>query len=277
MAESRHRYVAQYRVDRADRDSGAASGSARTAGDRRAGRRRLVATTAVFAPVLAVAALPVTALVAFIAFPVGRATSMWLAGLLMVGLAVAAAVAVARSALGHQGANRARWWRPLIPILASAGVIGAAMVEMISGSRAPDPILALWFFATWWCAMFYVRAGRPWPVWQRVLWVATPVVTAVAIVFVLSSGFFSWRFERAVADLDAYVERLGEGERFEPRITFEGFTLLSRGQLGGCDAAFQMTGWHADDDRWIARCPNGAPDRDDVQQLSGNWYEYRID
>src|SRR4051794_27723417 len=113
-------------------------------------RRRMVALTAAFTPMVTVGALPITAVVAAVASIVANVTARWV-GLIVLAMAVVAmGYATARIAASYQDVPRRRGWRRWIPLVASVVVVAGCLAEIASGSKAPDPIMAVWFGALAW-------------------------------------------------------------------------------------------------------------------------------
>lgn len=235
---------------------------------------RFVALTAAFTPMVAVGALPVTALLGFGTSVLANATSAWVGLVVMITVVVVMGAWTARFALANQGAPRDRGWRRLVPFAITAGVVAAGLTEIVSGSKAADPVLALWFLAFAWMIVFVPRGRRRWSGAERILWAAAPTVTAVTIVVVWTAGLFAYRFDRSIDELDAYVKALEAGEQYQAGVEVGDFTIKNRGILRGCDRAFRIEGWHELDDRWIAYCPSGEPTGDGIDHLAGHWYEF---
>jgi hypothetical protein len=229
---------------------------------------------AMCAPMAAVALLPVTAFAGFVASTV----AVWLGSvagavvLLSVVFVVGYLIATVLFDYGSRPADSG--WRRFLPHGVTAGVVAAGLTEIISGSRAPDPVIALWFLALAWLVVLSAHVHERWSAVDRAVWFAGPIVTIAVIVVVWTSGFFALRFERSVDALDVYVSRLEAGQQFVPRTHVGWFTVLSVREVPGCRAAFEITGWHEGDDRLIAECPNGAAARPDLEHLAGDWYEY---
>ncbi len=223
---------------------------------------------------VAIAALPITAVLGLGASVLSNVTARWVGLVVLVAAVVAVGAWVASVAIDSGAPVRTGWWWRLLPYVATAGVVVAGLTEIISGSKAPDPILAMWFLACFWLYAFVPLASGASSRRHRVIWPIAPVVSVVVIVFVWTAGFFSIRFERSLDEFDAFADRLSAGERFEARTEIGSFVVRNRGRLPGCDQAFRITGFHELDDRWIARCPDGRPEGDDIDHIAGEWYEY---
>ena len=226
-------------------------------------------------PMAAVALAPVTALAGVIA----SALALWIGtvvgAVFLISVVLVVAYLIATVLFDYGSRPHDSGWRRFLPHAVSAGVLTAGLTEIISGSRAPDPVIALWFIALAWLVVFGAHVDARWSVARYVLWLSGPLVTVAMIIVIATSGFFALRFDRSVADLDAYVARLEAGERFVPHTEVGWFTLESRRLLPGCADAFVITGWHENDDRSIAYCPAGPPPNSDADHLSGSWYEYQ--
>jgi hypothetical protein len=101
-------------------------------------------------------------------------------------------------------------------------------------------------------------------------------VTFVTILFVWTQGFFSLRFARAVPELDAVAQQIANGEQIADGTDAGGFAVhhVSRGHIGGnegCDVGFRITGFHAEDTRYIAHCVDHP--KGDFTHLAGDWWE----
>lgn len=239
-------------------------------------RSRFVGVAAAFAPMLAVGLLPVTVGMGVAAEVVARVVSRPIALAFLVLVDLGAGALVARAAFRsrpHEGATG--WHGEVGAVGLTVALIVAGVTEVASGSRAPDPLLPMWFIAFVWLFLFFPRVLGPWGLLRRALWIVGPLVTICTIVFVGTAGFFSYRFERAVPHLDRYVTSLEAGTPYHTGVDVGGFQIRARGRLPGCDAAFRIDGWHESDDRWIAWCPAGAPQGDGIDLLAGDWYEYQ--
>jgi hypothetical protein len=271
MTSGRERYIEQYRRDHAG--GGARAEVARLGGPVPV-RRRLgtaVALGAVSVPGL----LPFTALVGVAVTGLGRAFGPVAAVVAFVVVFAAVGAVVQRVGVAQAGARRGGRRRAAVAAAATALVVAAAVTEMASGSRAPDPILLLWFAAFAWLLVFVPLVDMAWSALERWCWTVAPVAVLVLAPFVATDGYFGLRFDRARADLDRYVAEIDAGATFVAGREVGGFTVHSRGRLAGCDHAFRISGWHERDDRWIAWCPTAAPpDAAGVEHLAGDWYEY---
>jgi hypothetical protein len=239
-------------------------------------RRRMVVLTAAFTPMVAVAALPLTAVAAAVASIIANVTARWVGLVVLVAAMFALGYGAARWAANYQDVPATRGWRRWFPLAATVVVVGACLAEIVSGSRAPDPVIVLWFASIAWVAGFLPLAAGHWGPGRRVLWTVGPTVTFVAILFVWTQGFFSIRFARAVDDLDAVAQEVADGDRVPDGTHAGGFAVhhINRGHIGGnpgCDVGFWITGFHTDDTRYIAHCvdhPKGS-----FTHLAGDWWE----
>ena len=263
------RYIEQYRA------STAAGGIGGTAPP---DRRRMLVLTAAFSPMIAVAALPVTAGVAVVAFFVGNVTARWVGLVVLVAAVLGLGYLTARWAARYDDMPATRGWRRWLPLTATVVVVGSCLAEIVSGSRAPDPVLVLWLASMVWVVAFLPLAAGVWGPARRALWAVGPAVTFAAIVFVWTQGFFSLRFARAVAEFDALAQQVVSGDHVADGTHAGGFVVhdVNLGRLGrnaGCDVEFWITGWHEEDARYIAHCvrhPNG-----DFTHLTGDWWELK--
>lgn len=239
-----------------------------------ASRKRLVALTLAFAPMLAMGALPVTALIGIGAQAVSHFTSIGIGELFFAVVVVSGGALLARSAVAWPRLVTDTGVSRLLPVAVTALIVIAGATEIVSGSKAPDPVLAMWFLSFGWLFVFYPRSRQRWTPARRALWAVGPLVTSVVIVVVWTAGFFAYRFDRSLDELDRYVAELDAGARYHAGVRVGDFTIVSRGVLRGCDRAFHIEGWHERDDRWIAYCPGGPPNDHGVDHLAGDWYEY---
>ena len=261
------RYIEQYRARTA------AGGVAGTAPP---GRGRILVLTAAFTPMMAVAALPVTVAVAVGASLLGNVTASWVGLVIIVAAVVALGYLTARSAAKYDGMPAMRGWRRWLPLAATVVVAGSCLAEIVSGSRAPDPVIVLWLASMVWVAAFFPLAAGVWGPARRALWAVGPVLTFAAIMFVWTQGFFSLRLGRAVADFDAIAQRVANGELVSDGTNAGGFVVhgVNVGRLGrnaGCDVEFWITGWHEEDTRYIAHCVSKP--KGDFTHLAGDWWQ----
>lgn len=262
------RYVAQYHASKAG------------AGDEiipPPSSGRMVLLTLAFTPMVAVGALPLTAVLAGVAAFTANAASSQVVGLAMlVAAELGLGYAVARVAAGYQGVPKDWGWQRWLPLAATIAVVGSGLTEIASGSRAPDPVIALWVAAVVWMVVFLPLAGGVWGASRRALWTIAPLVTLATIVFVGTHGLFAWRFPKSVPALDATAARVVAGDRIEPGTHAGAFAVyyVTVGHIGrndSCDVGFWITGWHAEDTRYIAHC-RAAPEGRFVH-LSGDWWQ----
>lgn len=168
-------------------------------------RRRILVLTAAFTPMMVVAALPLTAVVAAI---VSIVTASWVGLVMRVAVAVGLGYLTARWAATRYREPAMRGWRRWLPLATTFAVAGVCLAEIVSGSRTPDPVIPLWFASMAWVAAFLPLATGVWAPVRRALWAVGPAVTFAAIVFVATQGFSSLRFARAVPDLDVLAQQL---------------------------------------------------------------------
>lgn len=239
-----------------------------------AGWKRRVALTLAFAPMLAMGALPVTAMVGLGAQAVSHFTSVGIGEMFFAALVLLAGAWLARVAVSWPRRPNDDGLHRYAPIAITLLVVIAGVVEIASGSKAPDPVLALWFCSFAWLFVFFPRSRQVWPPARRMLWTVGPLVTTAVIIVVWTAGFFAYRFDRSLDDLNAYVADLDAGVRYQAGVEVGDFTIRSRGVLRGCDHAFHVDGWHERDDRWIAYCPASPPTYEGTRHLAGDWYEY---
>jgi hypothetical protein len=248
--------------------------------DERSGNRdaanwkRRVALTLAFAPMLAMGALPVTAMVGLGAQAVSHFTSIGIGEVFFAAIVLLAGAWLAKTAVSWPRRVRDEGVSRFFPHAITTLVVVAGVTEIVSGSKAPDPVLALWFFAFAWLFVFYPRSRQIWPPARRVLWAVGPIVTTAVIVVVWTAGFFAYRFDRSLDEFNAYVAEIDSGSRYHVGDRVGDFTIAGSGVLRGCEHAFRIEGWHESDNRWIAYCPDGDPGGEGVERLAGDWYEY---
>jgi hypothetical protein len=260
------RYIEQHRA----RMAGGIGGIAPPA------RRRMLALTAAFTPMMTVAAWPVTAAVAVVASIVAIATASWLGIVMLVAAAVGLGYLAARWAATYDGVPAVRGWRRWLPLAATVVVAGWCLAEIVSGSRAPNPVIVLWLASMVWVAAFFPLAQGVWGPARRALWAVGPAMTFAAIVFVWTQGFFSLRFARAVPDFDVLAQQVANGDHISDGTHAGGFVVhwVNVGRLGrnaGCDVEFWITGWHEEDTRYIVHCDGHL--RGDFTHLAGDWWQ----
>ena len=236
--------------------------------------RRRVALTLAFSPMLAMGALPVTAMVGLGAQAVSHFTSIGIGEIFFAVLVLVAGAWLARTAVSWPRRVRDEGLARYAPHAVTLLVVAAGVTEIASGSRAPDPVLALWFFAFAWLFVFYPRSRQRWSPARRVLWAIGPLVTTAVIIVVWTAGFFAYRFDRSLDDFDAYAAELDGGGRYHVGDRVGDFTIVGSTVQRGCEHAFRIDGWHASDLRWIAYCPDGPAVRSGVEHLAGDWYEF---
>jgi hypothetical protein len=248
--------------------------------DERSGNRapvtrwRLLALTLAYSPMLALGALPVTAIVGLGAQAVSHFTSIGIGEVFFVVMVVVAGASLARAAVAWPRLVKQTALNRMLPTIVTILLVVAGLTEIISGSKAPDAVLAMWFLSFGWLFVFYPRSRQAWTAGSRVLWTIGPLVTTAVIIVVWTSGFFAYRFDRSLDELDRYVAQLDAGVRYHAGAQVGDFTILGRGFLRGCDHAFHIDGWHESDDRWIAHCPTATPSGDGIDHLQGDWYQY---
>ncbi len=248
-----------------------------------ADRCRMVALTAAFTPMVTVGALPITALTATITSIIANVTTRWIGLVLLIAAQVALGYLAARIAASYQDVPRKRGFRRWLPLVASVIVVVACVAEIVSGSKAPDPVMALWFASLAWLFGVMPYACGKWGRARKALWTITPAVTFVAILFVWTQGFFSFRFGRAEPELDAIAAAVAAGERVQAGGHVGTFVVrrIDPGHIGGyegCDVGIKITGWHEEDTRYIAHCtahPKSDAAHPDYKynDLSGDWWE----
>ena len=160
----------------------------------RPGRWRMLVLTAAFTPMMAVAALPVTVVVAVVASIVSNVISGWVGLVMQVAAGVGLGYLTARWAAKLHAEPAVRGWRRWLPLATTFVVVGVCLAEIVSGSRVPDPVIPLWVASVAWVAAFLPLAAGVWGPVRRALWAIGPAVTFAAIVFVWTQGFFSLRF-----------------------------------------------------------------------------------
>lgn len=235
-------------------------------------RRALVVLA--FAPMLVVGGLPATFLLGIGASAIAEATSVWLGAAVMLLVIAAVSVTIGRWAMSAARRVDQVGWRRRVPLAVTALVVVLATIEVVTGSRAPDPVLLLWFVSLGWLFVFFPRATRVWHSADRIQWTLAPLLTALVIVVSVTAGFFSWRFERSLDDFDRYAAGLTDGP-FRPGAHLGWFDVIGRGRFAGCDVALHIDGWYERDRRWVAWCPDGEPVRE-AHHLSGDWYEFEV-
>lgn len=235
--------------------------------------RRTVVVTLALAPVLALAALPGTFLLALLVAIFGEMTGAdWVGpSLFVIGLVAVAAIVAQRTAHDARSGHE-RGWRRRLPAATVAGLVVLGAIEIWTGSNAPDPVLAMWLLAIVWVFLFIARARRPWPPATALMWAAAPVVVAVVLVLAGTGGMFAWRFERSESELTDLARRSAGGEQvIGARAGW--FDIRRRDQVPGCEVGFRIDGWYATDDRWVAWCPEQPPLFGEHAHVTGDWYE----
>ena len=155
------RYIEQYRA------TTAAGG---TEGIAPSGRRRMLLLTAAFTPMIAVAALPLTAGSSVVASIVANVTARWVGVVVLVTAVVGLGYLTARWAARYDDVPATLGWRRWLPLAATVVVVGSCLTEIVSGSRAPDPVIVLWFASIVWVAAFLPLAAGVWGPGRRALW-----------------------------------------------------------------------------------------------------------
>jgi hypothetical protein len=243
-------------------------------------RRRILALTAAFTPMVAVAALPLTAGILVVASIVGNVTAGWMAFVVLVAPLVALGYLTARwSMKGDDVLDTTRWrWLPLAVTVVLAGT---CLAEIVSGSRTPNPVIVLWFESIVWIVVFLPLATGVWGPARRALWAVGPAVTFVAIVFLATQGLFSLRFALAVSEFDDLAQHVARGGQVADGTRAGGFVVhdVNVGRLaqtGDCDVELWITGWHDEDTRYIAHCPD-RPEGGfaDFTHLAGDWWQIK--
>jgi len=261
------RYIEQYRAGTAAGDGGS---------DTRPARRRMLVLTAAFTPMTAVAVLPGTAGVAVVAWLIANVTARWVGVVLLVSAVVALGFVTARWAVRFDAMPAVRGWRRWLPLGATVVVAGSSLAEIVTGSRAPDPLIVLWLASAVWVAAFVPLAAAAWGPARRAMWAIGPALTLIAIMVVWTQGFFSLRFSRALPDLDAVAQQVADGERIPDGMHAGGFVVhevnVSRlARNAGCDVELWITGWHEADTRYIAHCVRRP--RGEYTHLARDWWQ----
>ena len=119
----------------------------------------MVVLTVAFTPMVAVAALPVTALVGVVASVVANVTARWVGAVVLVGAVVALGYLTARWAARYDDVPATRGWRRWLPLAATVVVAGLGLAEIVSGSHTPDPVILLWIVSVVW--VFAFLPSRP--------------------------------------------------------------------------------------------------------------------
>jgi hypothetical protein len=244
-------------------------------------RRRMLVLTAAFTPMVAIAALPVTALVGVVASLVANVTARWVGAVVLVPAVVGLGYLTARWAAKYDDVPATRGWRRWLPLAATVVVVGLCLAEIVSGSHAPDPVILLWFASTVWVFAFLPLAAGVWGPTRRALWAVGPAVAFAAIMFIWTQGFFTLRFARAVPDLDDLAQQVAKGGHVADGTHAGGFVVhdVNLGRLGktaGCDVELWITGWHEDDTRYVAHCvDHPREDFADFGHLAGDWWELK--
>lgn len=235
---------------------------------------RLLALTLAFAPMLAIGVLPVTAMVGLGAQAVSHFTSIGVGEVFFAAIVLIAGAWLARTAVSWPRRVRDTGLNRYVPAAITTLLVTVGVIEIVSGSKGPDLVLAIWFLAFAWLFVFFPRSRQVWSPGRGLLWTAGPLVTAAVIVVVWTSGFFAYRFDRSLDDLNAYVAELDSGGTYRAGAVVGDFTIRRRGFLRGCDYAFQIEGWYQSDDRWIAYCPTNPPSGSGIAALGGDWHEF---
>ena len=266
------RYVEQYRAIMAAGGTGVVAPP---------DRRRMLVLTAAFTPMVAVAALPATALVGVVASIVANVTAGWVGTVVLVPAVVGLGYLTARWAARYDDVPATRGWRRWLPLAATVVVVGLCLAEIVSGSHAPDPVIVLWFASVVWVFAFLPLAAGVWGPARRALWAVGPAVTFAAIMFMWTQGFFSLRFALARPDLDALAQQVANGDDVPDGTHAGGFVVhdVNLGRLGktaGCDVEFWITGWHDDDTRYITHCVDHPLENfADFAHVAGDWWELK--
>jgi hypothetical protein len=240
-------------------------------------RWRQVGTTVALWPMLAVAALPVTFLLAAgfsIALDPFGAGPLSVAVVALVALGVAWFAARHLLSLPEPSTSQSTWRRLLALSLAIAyGWIGVA--EVVTGGRFADAVLLAWLLGIAWCWSFAGQDRRRWPRRRVALWAIAPLAVVLVFALELSAGFFAVRFDAARSDLTDVARRIAAGEDVPVGTEVGSFEVGIRRNVPDCETSFVLDGWWRDDERWIAWCPAGEPTRValGVHSLGGDWYE----
>ena len=131
---------------------------------------------------------------------------------MLVAAVVGLGYLAARWAAKDDDVPATRGWRRWLPLAATVVVAGSCLAEIVSGSRAPDPVIVLWLASMVWVAAFLPLAAGVWGPARRALWAVGPAMTFAAIMFVGTQGFFWLRFARAVPDFDVLAQQVADGD-----------------------------------------------------------------
>jgi hypothetical protein len=242
--------------------------------------RRVVALSAAFTPMVAVAAaIPVTVIAAVIAGIVAKATALWVGIVVLVASVVGLGYTTARWAISSAGAPARRGWRHWLPLATTIVILADCLAEIGSGGRAPaEPLVVLWASSIVWLFAFFPLATIHWNASRRALWALGPAATFVLVVFVWTQGLFWLRFKLAVSELDAVAQQAADGNKVPNGTEAGGFTVhhVDRGHIRGdprCDVGFWITGWHEYDTRYVAHCV-GRP-KGGFTHLEGEWWQLK--
>jgi hypothetical protein len=237
-------------------------------------RRRFVAITLALTPMLALAVLPATFLVAVIVGMFGEMIGIdWIGPLLLVLAWLTIAAVVAQRTVYDARGGDDRGWRRWLPLATVAALVVLGLIEIASGSNAADPVLLMWLVAIVWCFVFIAHAHRPWPPATAVMWALAPIVVTVVLVLAGTGGLFSLRFARSEDALTDLARKSAAGETVLIGTKAGWFEITRRDQVPGCDAGFRIDGWYQTDDRWVAWCPEQPPLFGEHSHLTGDWYE----
>ena len=170
--------------------------------------------------------------------------------MLIVAVVVGLGYFTTRIAIRYDDVPADRGWRRWLPLAATIVVVVAGLAEILTGSRAPDPVIVLWLAALVWVAAFLPlatasgrHAGACGPSARGDLG-GDPVR--------VDAGVFSLRFGRAAAEFDELAQRVVNGEQIPEGTEVGGFEVhsVNQGRLGrssGCDVELWITGWHDED------------------------------
>ena len=231
--------------------------------------------TAAFTPMVAVAVLPVTAVVAAVAWTIANATSRWVGVVMLLAVVVGLGYVTARLAITYDDVPADRGWRRWLPLAATIVVVVAGLAEILTGSRAPDPVIVLWLASLVWVAAFLPLATRclggdaSGDVDRR------PRGDLRGDPVRVDAGVLLDAVRACGSEFDELAQRVVDGEQIADGTQVGGFVVhdINRGRLGrssGCDVEFWITGWHEEDTRYIAHCV-GEPEG--LDHLARDWWQ----
>ena len=242
----------------------------------RPNRRRMLVLTAAFTPMIAVAALPVTAVVAVVASIVANVTARWVGLVVLVVAVVALGYGMARWAAKYDdvpatrgGAAGSRWRRrswSSVP----------AWLRSCRGSHAPDPVIAALVRIDGVGVRVPSTGGRCLGAGASSTVGGRPRGDVLGDRVRVDAGLLLV----AICPRSPRPRRVARrGRRGDP-IPRRHTRGRLRGALSqhrphrrepGCDLGFWITGWHEEDTRYLAHCV-GHP-KGDFTHLAGDWWQ----